>query len=241
MNDQERREVEQMLRAALGTGGWQSHENRRYDATAAIVRGIESGAVREWERREPIVKKRDFTDGVGVDLARAAVTGVFVGCGTAFALGALPYWVPGFLVGAGVRWLVSEVDARRQLWRVERVTGRDLDGDGLVGDPDSQAPTQRPGVEVTVIEKPKRNHARLRYAHLSVDDSKLKGVARAVLDNGVNFSRPGLCDQAGVLTQSEYNRLAQELEAGGLLVSLPGNRRELTAAGRSLLRRALDL
>ena len=65
---------------------------------------------------------------------------------------------------------------------------------------------------------------------------KLHALAVAVIRNGRPFSRPGL---PGVLSQTEYNRTAALMVRRGLALDLPGNRRELTPAGRAVLRRVL--
>ena len=114
---------------------------------------------------------------------------------------------------------------RALLGQVERWADRDLDGDGVIGEP------------ATVrVELHGPNKGQQRFIDLPVELDVLRRVAVAVLHNGKAFSRPQL---AGVLSQGQYNRLAAVMERRGLVARLPGNRRELTAAGRAVLRRVL--
>ena len=76
----------------------------------------------------------------------------------------------------------------------------------------------------------------MRFADLPLDRTKLRAVA-AALNTGTSFSRPGLVDRRHILTQTEYHRLSAAMEKGGLVIKLPGNRRELTASGRAMMRR----
>ena len=117
---------------------------------------------------------------------------------------------------------------RALLWQIESMTGRDLDGDGEIGEPETLS------VPVELVDE---EHGKLRRFDLPVGRDDLRNVAYAVLKNGKPFSRPGL---AGVLSQGKYNRLAKEMEKRGLLAKKPGNKRVLTVAGKATLRRALD-
>ena len=204
---------------------WQRRESREYPMGAGLAAAIDGGAT--WERKEP-ARPADLAGDVLVPLAQAGVTGLVGGI-----IGGL---VGGLAAGAVVggltfstTWLVLLADHRRSLWLVERLTGRDLDPDGHVG-----APART--VRVETIERTRRG-GQIRYTDLPVSDEKLKDVARAVLVKHANFSRPGLAD---VLTQTEYHKLAAAMVKAGLLAELPGNRRELQAAGRILLKRMLE-
>jgi hypothetical protein len=135
--------------------------------------------------------------------------------------------VAGLSFGASWLWLL--VDHRRALWSVERIVGVDLDGDGATGEP-----AQR--VRVEVVENNGRQ-ARIQYLDLPLSLDKLTDVAQAILEGGASLSRRALSD---VLTQTEYNNLGPALVESGLARDLPGNRRELTGAGRSMLRELLE-
>lgn len=64
------------------------------------------------------------------------------------AIGALVSWtfweapLPGFAVGFALCWLILLVQTRSLLREVERVTRRDLDGDGVVGPPEPGPPAE---------------------------------------------------------------------------------------------------
>ena len=114
------------------------------------------------------------------------------------------------------------------LGQLERWVGRDLDGDGQVGN------VPAPHVKVTLVGPGKGQQ---RFIDLPVALDELRAVAVAVLRDGRPFSRAGL---AGVVSQSHYARLAQAMIKRGLLVALPGNKRRLSLAGRAVLARLLE-
>jgi hypothetical protein len=87
------------------------------------------------------------------------------------------------------------------------------------------------------VELHDRNKQQTRYIDLPVSEVELRHVAIAVLHNGKAFSRPAL---AGILPQRKYNALAKEMVRRGLAHRLSGNRRVLSAAGRTVLRRVLE-
>jgi len=135
--------------------------------------------------------------------------------GVSFALG---------LSGSVVAFVLGH---RRAIWRRERRLGQDLDGDGYIGEPE----------RVTIEIRDPDNKKQTRYVDLPVSLDELTAIAVAVLRNGKTFSRPGL---RGVLSQGKYNRLAATMVKRGLARDLPGNRRELTGAGRAILRKMLS-
>lgn len=132
----------------------------------------------------------------------------------------------GTALGASVSTVVFVLGHRRALWQRERWLDRDLDGDGVIGEPTR--------IRVELHDAVKQQ---TRYVDLPVSEDQLRAVAVAVLRNGKAFSRPGL---RGVLSQGRYNRLAKVMVKRGLARDLPGNKRELTGAGRAILRKALD-
>lgn len=168
-----------------------------------------------------------------VPLAQAAIcglTGAIVGgllfrswtaAGVGAALAFVGAWV---LLLASTRQLLYAVE------KLERLTGTDLNRDGHVGAPEPRT------VRVEIVE-PSKAGGRIQYLNLPTPEPKLRDVARAVLATGAPFSRRGL---SGVLSQDEYSKLSQAMVSAGLAVDLPGNRRELTAAGRSVLKELLQ-
>ena len=183
----------------------------------------------------------DLRSDVAVPIAQGAAVGVSVGLAAGvvvllfgFGLQGWSRWAMAGKVTAGaavlataaaVVWLV--IDHRRHLWERERWLDRDLDGEGVIGEP-----------ERVRVELHDASNKQTRYVDLPISTAKLKALAVAVVLNGKALSRPAL---RGILSQTEYNRTAKEMVRRGLARDLPGNKRELTAAGRAVLRRALDL
>ena len=118
---------------------------------------------------------------------------------------------------------------RALLWQIESMTGRDLDGDQVIGEPETV-------VRVELVDKAAKQ---VRFVDLPVSDAKLADVARA-LNTGSAFSRPALVDQRRALSQGEYHALAKAMLDAGLVRDLAGNKRELTPPGRALMRRLLE-
>jgi len=199
------------------------------------------GGIRTYEIPSPV--RATLASDVGVPVLQAAAIGASVGLvgglgvlllgGPIADLRGGELWVWAGRIGglAGVLALavatfVFVLQHRRLLWIVETMTGLDLDGDGERGEPLS--------VPVELVDREGR---KMRRFDLPLSNAELQAVATAVLRNGKAFSRPAL---RGVLSQGKFNRLAREMERRGLVVKLPGNRRELTAVGRATLRRELE-
>lgn len=201
-------------------GDWVHQEG----LTVAMGKALQSGG--SYERKAP-ARVGDLRSDLFLPLGQAIVTalvGTIVG-------GILGGWRLGAVAGGvmfAISWLLLLWDHRRAMWMVEYITGQDLDRDGAVGKP------QR--VRVELVED-HRGGGRLRFLDLPITEAKLREVAQAVLQGNASFSRRGLAE---VLTQADYERLARAMIEAGLLVDLPGNKRELSAAGRMLLRQMLQ-
>ena len=122
-----------------------------------------------------------------------------------------------------VVWFV--LAGRAALWSKERVT------DGYGQEDDTFVEPTMIRLEIHGDDKRK-----VHFVDLAISEDKLRAMAAAVLKNGKAFSRPAL---RGVLSQTEYNRVAKEMVRRGLARDLPGNKRELTAAGRAVLKKML--
>jgi hypothetical protein len=157
-------------------------------------------------------------------------------------VGGLAHWLRFPLVFAPVAalavglslfaWQVTRLLAERRdlLWRRERVEGRDLDGDGIIGQPTT--------TRVEVVDK---RNGRIRYLNLPLDDDALERLARAAMIKRVDWSRRNLAD-AGALTEEAYSAVVGPMLAGGLLAyrgNGPTSGIELTATGRAFLRQYL--
>ena len=119
-------------------------------------------------------------------------------------------------IGPMLQW------ARQTLWRVTTP---------VLPEPERPAQTT---IEVTELT-PAGGVQRMRILDLPIDDDRLRQFARAALEGrslavhrwaGSTFSR------------AEYEQLADELQRAGLVTAPRGNQgRQLTAAGRAILRR----
>jgi hypothetical protein len=138
-------------------------------------------------------------------------------------------------VGFSVSWLLMLYEHRRALWIIEKVTGRDLDDDGFVGEP---APLPSPPVRVEVSEVDDRGRLRrMSYIDLpfGVTDGMLEGIAIAT-QNGTAFSRRALGD---VISADKFGKLRRAMLDGGLLRPLTqaeNSAVELTPSGRAMMR-----
>ena len=153
---------------------------------------------------------------VGLSVALAAGVLTLLGGATWVTAGRWAAGV-GVLSWAGTTvWFV--VGGRQALWAREELIGRDLDGDGTIGEPEPKT------VRVELHDAARQQ---TKYVDLPLPESKLRVLAVAVVLNGKPFSRRGL---RGVLSQSEYARTSSELVRRGLARDIDG-KRELTLAG----------
>ena len=196
---------------------------RREAVTHALGDAIPAGA--NWERRSA-ARPGDLRGDLVLPLGQALITGLAGGL-IGGILGGWAWAAVAAVAAFGLAWLVLLAQTRQGLSTVEWVTGQDPAEDHIIN---PGAPAR--SVRVELAEQHGGGHV-LRFLDLPVTEAKLGDVARAVLSDGASFSRDGL---AKVLTQGEYRRLAAAMVKAGLLVDLPGNRRELSAAGRALLR-----
>ena len=142
----------------------------------------------------------------------------------------LELWVKAGRVAAAVGAIATAMTTvwfvlagRAALWSTERVT------DGYGGDETFVEPTM---VRVEVRGPDKR---KVQLVDLAISEAKLRAMA-AALHSGKPLSRAGM---RGVLSQLESRKVIAEMVRRGLAVKLPGNKRELTAAGRAVMKRVL--
>lgn len=244
MNEQDRQEIRREFEQRLGSmAGFKRTTQQQYDAASTLMRGIESGAISSWERREPISRQRSIATDFTLPALKSAMTGLLPSLGLLFAGADLQQSGLAFLAGTTLAWLLQMVNDSRLNWRIERIVGRDLDGDGWVGEPDvqpeslSETPPAPRTVRWEAYERTSSNHWRVRFGELpqSITDDKLICVARAVLHDGVPLSRREL---SNVLTRWEYDQLYESMKAQRLLFTV-GKRNELTGSGRRLFEQIL--
>ena len=182
----------------------------------------------------------DLAVPVGQALAVSVAVGLAGGVGTLLLGGPIgdlyggELWAwSGRVLGLGTAGTLATTTAifviqtrKALLAKVEQWTGQDLDGDQVIGEP----PTVRAELHDPTTGKQ-------QFFDLPLPPSKVKALAAAVLHNGKAFSRPAL---KGVLSQGQYHQVARYFVRRGLARNLPGRKlRELTPAGRAILRRAL--
>jgi hypothetical protein len=93
---------------------------------------------------------------------------------------------------------------------LETITNRDLDGDGVVGEP--------PKPRADVIKEDRRQ---MTFHEMPLSELKLQRVATAILVTERPFSRPSLCKDAKILTQTEYADLALYWFSGKWTFAIP--------------------
>jgi len=222
--------------------GWSRFS--QFDA-GTVGAAIKAGAT--YEKRRPTRPAKLESD-VWVPVAQAAFSGVIgallAGTGAGL-LGqgwrSLLWSGIGGAVTLGASWFIILGEHRRALEEVERIVGRDLNGDGMVGSP---SPGPRDPITVESVERDdKRRLRRIRYVTLpvGVTDGDLERLARAVLVDGAAFSRRGLAD---VVSGEKYGGISKAMLGGGLLGFVNGkneyNGLVLTFSGRAFLRQYLS-
>jgi len=206
----------------------------------ADVAALPAGA--QYERRRPVRDPTVESDVLtpGLQTLISGVVGGMVSAAVAVTVGWARPWAYGLAGSAGVlalAWTALLADHRALLWEVERVTGADIDGDGVTGEPVRVDVEPEPRVtRVEVTERRPGGRMRMWFANMPLGDDDLEAVARAVLVRKERFSRSGLSD---VLSQGDYADLYQAMLDARLLTTT-GNRNELTAAGRAFLGQYLD-
>ena len=218
--------------------GWERREWTTMGA-GTVTEAVREGA--SYEKRRPVraaTVPADVTVPALQSVFSGVATGILAGAGAAVAQaeGAWLWGLMGGAVGMGVTWLVVLREHRQGLWEVERLVGRDLDGDGVVGDPAAK----REPMSVELVERDRAGRLRrLRFVKWSgVTDEELLGLAKAVVVDEVPFSRRELAE---VLSPDKYRVVSRAMVRGGLLRYRNGkndrNGVELTASGRAVMRK----
>lgn len=158
---------------------------------------------------------------------------------TALSLAALVAFVA---IGLKLTWLVPVITAflafsvawfhflsehRRSLWNIERI----------------EAVEEQPLPQLHRIElietRPGNQSAITRYLTLpaGMDAKMMIRIGQALKVPGANFSRPYLCHERKILTQTEYKTLRKLLIDHGLAETMPNNHTRLTPPGRAMFRK----
>jgi len=191
------------------------------------------------ERRRPsrgATVEGDLVVPLGQSLTTAILCGAVAGL-VAWLLGMPGAWRFGAIVGAlalVLVWVVLLMQSRSMLWEIERVTGRDFDGDDRVG-----PPVELPSLRVEVVED--EDHWRIGHLPLpGGDPDRLQVLARGLLA-GRPFSEGEWCGSGRPLSQRQFRSIRDAMVDAGLArwrdPDEPRQGAELTSAGRAVLRR----
>jgi len=134
-----------------------------------------------------------------------------------------------------VLWFVLMYESRRLLWIVERITGKDLDGDGQKGQP--------PSVNVTkTVRIALDDGGQILYRESGLEERQAERVAYAMLDDGVPFSRRALCVEHNCFPAEIYSRVRALWIRAGLVAAVteaPNAAVSLRPAGEAFLRECI--
>lgn len=224
--------ADHLLSGALGESvlvdqGWYSVEGRSFASGDALPAGT------ELERRKPA--RAPQRDDVVVAFLWSAGTwfGLLVaGVMLAFVFGDGVWAVRGVVAGVGVAlvlWFSLLRQGQALLWEDTRVrrmveNGKEARGGG-----------GRSSVDVYVAEDPSGAMEGLSGMNLPVSEDQLRRVAVVVMEQGENFSRPGLVDRRRILSQTEFHGLKDRMIQLGLLRKA-GNSHLLTRKGEAVMR-----
>lgn len=191
-----------------------------------------------YEHLQP-AREGNLHSDVLVPLAQASITGVLVASVLSIATYLLittSAVIVGYLfvvasvsITAGL-WIRLMSNRNRLLWKIERITGKDFDGDGYVGEPDT--------LRIEVSTTNEHGFRSLEFLDVPGDARRFRQFACAVL-NGKPVSQSGWTGNGGLYTRREFIALRDELLKRGWLVwrnpHAPAQGVTLTAKGRRAL------
>ncbi len=156
-----------------------------------------------------------------VPLFQAVITGVFVAAAATVASWYLAtrnitinlyIFAGSFILVAAFVWVKLLADHNRLLWHVERLTGRDFDGDGYIGEP----PEREPDQVVVVVRRPQKEGENVEFLHYGVHRAALEKFARAAL-RGESLAVNRWTGSGAPFSRGEYENLRAALKSDGLL------------------------
>ena len=214
---------------------------RRFDTTSATPQDL-AGVDIETKRpsRTPSIEG-DLLVPLGQSLVTALLCGAVGGLVAMLLDFPMSPWRFGAITGGValvVAWLSLLGATRSLLWEIERISGRDFDGDHHAGPP----PPEPAPLRVEVVETVE-DVERWRIAKVPVpagDPAKLQDFARGLLA-GRPMSESEWTGSGKPLSQRQFRAIRDELLACGLArwrdPDEPRQGAELTGAGRAVLRR----
>ena len=193
-----------------------------------------------YEQMEPAREGNIHSD-VLVPLLQSLITGFFGGAFLALMTGylvaqdveyALYAFGLSFVVITAVVWMVLLDDHKRLLWRVERLVGKDFDGDGVAGEPEHL---------VVEVHKPGPYGENTDFLHLNVDRERFMEFVRGIL-SGEPVTVARWTGSGRTFRRGEFEKLRSELMERGIL-RWRGTRNhgvEVTEEGREVLEALLS-
>ena len=132
-----------------------------------------------------------------------------------------------FVLITAVVWMGLLDDHKRLLWRVERLVGKDFDGDGVIGDPDRL---------VVEIHRPGTYEDRTEFIHLGVGRDRFIEFVRGIL-SGEPISVARWTGIGKPFRRGEFESLRSTLMERGILRWRDSKNHgvEITAEGREIL------
>lgn len=232
-----------------------SHVTRRSRMQKVVpngAMGIVSGGMAEeqWQEityEEP-ARTPTIQGDVVVPLGQAVVSGVIVAAIATFGTirFSCPWWVPIFagVSVTGIIWWWRMNDLSGLLRRAERYIGKDLDGDGVVGEPPEivvripaeEEKAERIGNGVWRGPVPQRDGVQYGTVFVPkgiVTRDQLEVIAVAVLLQGCNVSRPEFTKgDHKIFSDSKFRVFQQWLLSEGLLSAYTDGRHGYFITGR---------
>ncbi len=134
----------------------------------------------------------------------ALVTWYFIAQDAEYALYAFGI---SLVVIATVVWMGLLDDHKRLLWRVERLVGKDFDGDGTIGEPEHL---------VVEIHRPGPYGENADFLHLGVDKERFTEFVRGIL-SGEPVTVARWTGSGRTFRRGEFEKLRSELMERGIL------------------------
>jgi len=172
-------------------------------------------------------------------MALAAGMTTFVGVGL-IAIGCkLPVKWPLILAGVvillvmviGFIWLFK----KELIMTVETISNRDLDGDGVIGEPEPQT------ISIEVVNPDNRS---LKYLHLPIPEEALRKLCVGLVVHQRPFSEAEWTGRGQPFSRAEFREIRAKLLAAGVIAWKDSRHKqqgiEFTAWGRRVMHRALE-
>jgi hypothetical protein len=183
--------------------------------------------------------------GATLPLIQSTITGFLLGLAAFFValkLRAEDAWFYGlitWLVVQVITWLILQWHWF-SLTKLEKLTGFDLNGDGVLGDQSRDIPQAvAKTVQVNVRETTNDGHLRVTVARFPIDEARLAQLAQGLLA-GTPFAERFWTGSGKLLALSEFREMRTEMLKRGMLEQVnpktPARGYRLSRAGRAAMR-----